>query len=124
MAGHEEATQVPRRPLGGDARRALTAILRERAHGFPNLLAPRLSAAARLAPALLHASFERSPLDGEAPGVAGLRYRKRWSSLARAFGLPPPCRAQRGRCLVEAVLVLPRGPALEIVALVPRGVRT
>ncbi|HUK65964.1 MAG TPA: hypothetical protein VLV17_04000 [Anaeromyxobacteraceae bacterium] len=84
---------------------------------------PRLSAAARLIPVLLHASFEKDGLEGDAPGVAGLRYRRRWSSLSRAFGLPPPCRAQRGRCLVEAVLVVPRGTWLEVLALIAPGHR-
>jgi hypothetical protein len=102
-------------------RRALTALLRERAHDLPRTLPPRLAAAARLFPALLHASFDQRPLDADAPGVAGLHYRRRWSSLARAFGLPPPCRAQRGRCLVEAVLVLPMPGALHVLAMVPAG---
>jgi hypothetical protein len=102
-------------------RRALTALLRERAHDLPRTLPPRLAAAARLLPALLHASFDQRPLDADAPGVAGIHYRRRWSSLARAFGLPPPCRAQRGRCLVEAVLVLPLAGALRVLAMVPAG---
>ncbi len=118
MEGGGTATGTP---LGPDVRRALTAILRERAHGLPRALPPRLAAAARLLPALLHASFDQRPLDADAPGVAGLRYRRRWSSLARAFGLPPPCRAQRGRRLVETVLVLPTAGGLHAIAMVPAG---
>ncbi len=108
-------------PLGPDVRRAFTALLRARAHHLPRTLPPRLAAAARLLPALLHASFEQRPLDSDAPGVAGLRYRPRWSSLARRFGLPPPCRAQRGRTLIDAVLVLPAAGELHALAMVPAG---
>ncbi len=120
LDGSPPAARLPV-PLGADVRRALTALLRERAHDLPRTLPPRLAAAARLLPALLHASFDQRPLDADAPGVAGLHYRRRWSSLARAFGLPPPCRAQRGRCLVEAVLVLPMAGALHVLAMVPAG---
>jgi len=108
-------------PLGLDAQRALTAILRERAHQLPRRVAPRLGAAARLLPALLHASFGERPLELDAPGVAGLRYRRRWSSLAHAFGLPPPCRAQRERPLIDSVLALPVAGTLTAYAIVPAG---
>lgn len=108
-------------PLGEDARRALTALLRERAHGLPRFLPARLLLAARLAPALLHASFPRRLLEGDAPGVTGLHYRRRWSSLARALDLPPPSRAQRGRALLDAVLVIPGPAELEVVAVAAAG---
>ncbi len=70
---------------------------------------------------LLHVSFEHRGLEGEAPGIAGLRYRRRWHHLTRAFGLPPPCRAQRGRCLVQAVLALPSPVGMELLALADSG---
>ena len=108
-------------PLGGDARRAVTAVLRERAHHLPRTLPSRLLGAARFLPALLHASFDHLPFRSDAPGVEGLRYRRRWSSLARAFGLPPPFRAQRGRCLVQAVLAVPTPAGLDALVLVPIG---
>jgi hypothetical protein len=53
--------------------------------------------------------------------VAGLRYRRRWSSLARAFGLPPPCRTQRRRFAVDALLARPVAGTLEVVALLRPG---
>jgi len=112
---------VRRAPLGEEVRRAVTALLRERARRLPRTLAGRPAAAARLLPILFHASFEAPMLDGEAPGVESLRYRRRWASLARVFGLPPPCRAQRGRCLVEAVLGLPTPVGLDAMVLVPGG---
>lgn len=116
------AQPPPRRgAVGEEARRAVTALLRERAHHLRSAIPARLLGAARLVPALLHASFDQRPLDAEAPGVAGLRYRRRWSSLARAFGLPPPCRAQRGRCLVEAVLGVPTPSGLDVLAVAPPG---
>jgi hypothetical protein len=79
--------------------------------------------AARLLPVLLHASFERPRLREEAPGVAGLHYRKSWSQLSRDFDLPPPHKAQRGAPLVEAVLVVPGAHGLEATVLVPGGLR-
>ena len=115
------ATAVRRAPLGEDVRRAVTALLRERARRLLRALAARPAAAAAFLPVLLHASFEAPLLDGEAPGVASLRYRRRWASLARGFGLPPPCRAQRGRCLVEAVLGVPTPAGLDALVLVPSG---
>ena len=101
--------------------RAFTALLRERAHRLPRMLPPRHASAARLVPALLHASFDQRPLDADAPGVAGQRYRRRWSSLARAFGLPPPCRAQRGRCLIDAVLLVPTSAEVQVLAIARAG---
>jgi hypothetical protein len=108
-------------PLDGGERRALTALLRERAHHLPRSLPPRLVGAARLLPALLHASFDQPPLDADAPGVAGLRYRRRWSSLARAFALSPPCRQQRQRFVVEAILAIPTADGLDALVLAVPG---
>jgi hypothetical protein len=110
-----------REPLDGGARRALTALLRRRAHGLPLSLPLRLVSAARLLPPLLHASFDQPSLDADAPGVNGLRYRRRWSSLARAFSLPPPCRQQRQRFLVEAVLAIPAPDGLDALVLASPG---
>ncbi|GEJ59174.1 hypothetical protein [Anaeromyxobacter diazotrophicus] len=107
-------------PLGEDARRAVSALLRERARRLPRVLPPRVAAGARLLPVLLHASFERAGVRGDAPGLAGLRYRRGWASLARAFGLPPPHRAQRGRCAAEALLALPGPAGLDALVLVRR----
>lgn len=104
-------------------RRALTAVLRWRMRRvLPRLVPARVVDAARLAPVLLHASFQHSVLRGDAPGVAGLRYRRCWSALARSFDLPPPWRAQRGAPLVEAVLALPGGEGLELVAVAASGI--
>ena len=101
-------------------RRAVTALLRGRARRLPELLGPERSSAARALPMLLHVSFERRPLDGEAPGVTGLQFRTGWTALARDLGLPPPCRAQRERCLLEAVLAIPSAAALDVIAIVRR----
>ncbi len=78
---------------------------------------------ARLFPVLLHASFKRHPLEDDAPGVNGLRYRPSWPRWSRALQLPPPSRAQRGPCLVDAVLGVPDAEGLEIQVLVPGGLR-
>ena len=105
-------------------RRALTAMLRRRISwleaAFPDARTVR---AARLLPIALHASFARGRLKEDPPGVTGLRYRPAWSTLARAFDLPPPFRAQRGQAAVEAVLASPVGDLLEIVVLVSPGLK-
>ncbi|MFT3915748.1 MAG: hypothetical protein QM704_17035 [Anaeromyxobacteraceae bacterium] len=114
------------RPLEDRAalRRALTAVLRRRGHwlkeSFPDA---RTLRAARLLPIALHASFERGRLRADAPGVAGMRWRRSWPALARSFDLPPPFRAQRGAPLVEAVLAAPVGDVLELLVLVMPGTR-
>jgi hypothetical protein len=108
-------------PLPEDARRALTALLRARARRAPRQLPPRLADAAVLLPVLLQASFERGSLVTDAPGVEGLQYHRRWSGLARSFDLPPPCRAQRGRRLVQGVLAVPAAGGLDALALVAGG---
>ncbi len=105
-------------PFGEIDRRALTAVLRERAHRLPRHLPARTVAAARLLPVLLHASFRRPGLDGDPPGVTGLRYHRRWSSLSHALGLPPPFRAARGRALVQGVIAIPVAAGLEALVLV------
>lgn len=102
----------------GDARTAAQALLRWRAWWLGHHLPRQHAAAARLFPVLLHASFPVARLSGEAPGVAGLQYRRRWSSLARALDLPPPHRMQRGRPLVDAVLALPTPRGLDLLLLV------
>jgi hypothetical protein len=115
-------------PPGGHAstaalRRELTALLRWRVRWLPQAVAPRLVRAARLLPVLLHASFERPRLREEAPGVAGLRYRRSWSVLGRDFDLPPPHKVQRGAPLVEAVVVVPTRAGLAAWVLVEGGLR-
>jgi hypothetical protein len=104
-------------------RRSLAAALRWR---FVRTLRAALPArtfdGARLATILLHASFQHQGLRGDAPGVAGLHYRRRWTSLARAFDLPPPWRAQRDAPLVDAVLALPEGPGLTLLCLTAAGI--
>ncbi len=57
-------------------------------------------------------------LRGEAPGVSRLKFRRRWTTLARVFGLPPPSSMQRARPAIEALFVIPRGEQLEVIALV------
>lgn len=107
-------------------RRALTALLRRRMRGLPALADARAVRAARLAPVLLHASFERPALKGDAPGVSGLRFRPSWAALARAFDLPPASRAQRGAALVEAVVAVPAadgGRGLDLFVLTSAGLR-
>src|SRR5512140_3669850 len=110
----------PRTALTTAERRAFTALLRERAHRLIGLLAPEVAAAVRFLPVLLHASFERTQLRGDAPGVAGLRFRSGWTSRARDLGIPPPCRAQRERSLLEAILAMPSAGALDVIAVVRR----
>jgi hypothetical protein len=96
-------------------RRALTAVLRWRClRVLPATMGPRAADAARLAPILLHASFQQPLLRHEAPGVAGLRYRRGWARLARRFDLPPPWRAQRDAPQVEAVLAVPEDSVLSL----------
>lgn len=117
------ATADPRRSrdaaaLRGDARPAASALLRWRAWWLGHHLPRQLAAAARLFPVMLHASFPVARLSGEAPGVAGLQFRRRWSSLARSLDLPPPNRMQRGRPLVEAVLAIPTPRGLDLLVLV------
>lgn len=106
-----------------ELRRAVTATLRWRLRWLRGACPPRTLRAARLVAVALHASFERPGLRDDAPGVAGMRWRPSWSALARAFDLPPPCRAQRGAAQVEAVLALPAGELLELLVLVAPGLR-
>jgi hypothetical protein len=108
---------------GSALRTGLTALLRWRLRWLSSVVPERAVRAARLVPVLFHASFERPRLDEDAPGVAGLRYRRSWSSLARAFELPPPCRAQRAAALVEAVLAVPVATGLEVLVVVAPSLR-
>jgi len=112
------AGQVPR---SSDVRRAAAAVLRWRAwrlgHGHPW----KVARAARLLPALFHASFAVPGLSQDAPGVSGLRYHRRWSTLARELGLPPPKGVQRGRCLVEALVAIPGPTGLDLLVLPAAG---
>jgi hypothetical protein len=110
-------------PLAADARDSVAAVLRWRAWWLGHHLPGRLQAAARLFPVMLQTSFPVPELSGEAPGVAGLRFRRRWSALARAIGLPPPNRMQRGRSLVETVLAVPTPDGLEVLVLVSADAR-
>jgi hypothetical protein len=104
-------------PAGGLAtREALTAMLRWRLRALPAAVPPRSVRAARLAATLFHGSYPGTRLDGDAPGVSGLRYRRAWKTLAAEFSLPPPSRAQRGEPMVEAVLAVPRRERLAILA--------
>lgn len=123
-----ELRTLSSRPPGGAAalatqRRELTALFRWRLRGLPAVAPARTVRAARLLPVLLHASFDRPRLRDEAPGVAGLRYRRAWSQLARDLDLPPPFKAQRGTPLVEAVLLVPGASGLEATVLVAAGLR-
>jgi hypothetical protein len=104
-------------------RNELTAVLRWRLRWLRTVVPERALRAARLVPVLLHASFERPRLEDDAPGVSGLRYRRSWSSLARSFELPPPCRAQRAAPLVEAILTIPAATGLEVLVLVAPSLR-
>lgn len=104
-------------------RRALGAALRWRClRVLPATLPERTAQAARLAPVLLHASFQVPSLRGEAPGVAGMRYRRRWASLARSFDLPPPWRAQRDTPQVDALLAIPGGAVATLIAVTVPGI--
>jgi len=115
------ARPLPSSRPSGDGLRALEAVLRFRVRWLERHAPPNVREAARLFPVLLHASFQRPGLDSEAPGVAGMRYRRSWAAAARAFDLPPPWRAQRGTCLAEAVVAVPGTNGLEFLVLVPRG---
>jgi len=115
------ARPAPTPHRAADGARGLEAVLRFRARWLDRHAPPRVRQATHLFPVLLHASFQRSGLDGEAPGVAGMRYRRSWAATARAFDLPPPWRAQRGTCLAEAVIACPGPNGLELMVLVPRG---
>ncbi|MBK9518798.1 MAG: hypothetical protein IPO09_15900 [Anaeromyxobacter sp.] len=112
-----------RAPAVASLRRELTALFRWRTRWLPTVAPARAVRAARLLPVLLHASYDRPRLREEAPGVAGLRYRRSWSQLSRDFDLPPPFKAQRGAPLVEAVLVVPGAHGLEATVLVAGGLR-
>jgi len=113
------AAEAPAAPDG--RRRDLAAVLRWRLRLLDGAVAPRLARAARLVPVLLHASFEGPRLRDEAPGVAGLRYRRSWTVLSREFELPAPFKAQRGAPSVEAVLALPGPGALTALVLLAPG---
>lgn len=113
----------PTAPAPADGGRALEAVLRARARWLGRHAGPRVASGARLFPVLLHASFQKTPLEEEAPGVSGMRYRRSWARWAGAFGLPPPSRAQRGTCLAEAVIACPGPNGLELMVLVPRGLK-
>jgi hypothetical protein len=104
-------------------RDAATALLRWRAHWLVHNLPIRQSLAAQLFPVLIHASFERPRLGGDPPGVSGMRYRRGWSILARTFGLPPPCRAQRGTCIADGVIGILTRTGIDMLVLVPKGLR-
>jgi len=73
--------------------------------------------ALRFLPALLQASFASPPLKGEAPGIARLKFRRSWSTLARAFGLPPPSSMQRAKGAIDAVFAVPRTDGMDLYAL-------
>ncbi len=99
----------------GAVRRSLAAALRWRfLRVLPESFPGRTLDAARLVPILLHASFQATGFRGDAPGVAGLRYRRGWAGLARRFALPPPWRAQRDTPRVEAVLAVPEASTLSL----------
>jgi hypothetical protein len=68
---------------------------------------------------LLQASFDAPPLDRDAPGLAGVRYRREWLVLARALHLPAPRRLHRGAPLVRALVAIPTRRGLDALALVP-----
>ena len=110
-------------PSTAESGRALEAVLRWRTRWLARHLSPRMAQAVGLFPVLLHASFPRTRLEDEAPGVSGMRYRRGWARQAAAFGLPPPSRAQRGTCLAEAVVAVPGPHGLELMVLVPRGLK-
>ena len=99
-------------PAAAASRRLQTAVLRWRVRWLARVATPHAVRAARLVPVLLHASFERPRLREEAPGVAGLRYRRGWGALARGVDLPAPFKTQRGTPLVEAVVALPERDGL------------
>lgn len=108
-------------PPAANLGRDLQALLRWRAHGLAAHVEPRVAQAARLFPVLLHTSYLKTPLDLDPPGVRGLRYRQGWAGWARAFGLPPPSKIQRGDCLAEAVFAHPGAAGLELTVLVSPG---
>ncbi|HTP50327.1 MAG TPA: hypothetical protein VMK42_06495 [Anaeromyxobacteraceae bacterium] len=114
----------PSSALARETSHGLEAVLRWRARWLDRAEGLRVRQATRVFPVLLHTSFQRAGLDGEAPGVQGMRYRRSWAAAARAFDLPPPWRAQRGTCLAEAVVACPGPEALEFLVLVPRGLRS
>jgi hypothetical protein len=113
----------PQAPAPAEDGRALEAMLRARTRWLGRHAGTRVADAARLFPVLLHASFQKTRLEDEAPGVSGMRYRRSWSRWAAGFGLPPPSRAQRGTCLAEAVVACPGPHGLELMVLVPRGLK-
>jgi hypothetical protein len=106
---------------GAELLREFEAVLRWRARGLERHVDARATAAARLFPVLLHASFQKPPLNDEPPGVSGMRFRTSWGRWAAVFGLPPPARLQRGACLAEAVFAYPGPAGLELVVLVSPG---
>jgi len=113
----------PRAAATSPDRRGLEALLRWRTRFLPRLAPAQTVRAARLLPVMLHTSFDRAGLREDAPGVAGLSYRRGWSALARDFGLPPPFKAQRATPLVEAVLLQLGAEGPEAVVLLPAGLK-
>ena len=119
--GTSNGSALPHDPIA--VRRTLGAALRWRfLRVLPRSLPGRSVEAARLVPVLLHVSFQHPALRGDAPGVAGLRYRRGWAGLARRFDLPPPWRAQRETAQVDAVLALQEGTTLTLLLVTIPGI--
>jgi hypothetical protein len=119
MASGAATTRAPAQ--GEDLVRSFRALLRRRAHGLKRHLDPQLAEAARLFPVLLHASYLKTSLDLDPPGVTGLTYRQGWVRRAALFGLPPPSRIQRDACLADAVFGFPGTTGPELVVLASPG---
>ena len=107
-------------PKADDAStRTLNAVLRWRLRWTLSRLPAEQVQALRFLPARsCKPASATPPLRGEAPGISRLKFRRRWSTLARTFGLPPPSSMQRAKAAVEALLLIPRGETIEVIALV------
>src|SRR5690349_2854706 len=106
-------------PFQAAGRRTAAAVLRWRARAL--LAGPATGRSCAALPMLLQASFDAPPLDRDAPGLAGARYRRHWLALARALHLPAPRRLHRGAPLVLALVAIPTHRGLDAVALVAQG---
>lgn len=111
-------------PADEAEQRALAAVLRWRARPLLARLGGELAAAARLAPVLLQASLPHPLLRAEAPGVVGQqRFRRSWGGWARQCGLPPPLSMQKGRGLIDAVVLLQRSAGALVLVFATPGLR-
>ncbi len=114
LPGRPPVKRAQKKDEGGI--RALTAMLRWRLRWMLSRLPAEQANALRFFPAMMQASFASPPLKLEAPGIARLKFRRSWTTLARVFGLPPPSSMQRAKGAIDAVFAIPRSDGVDLFA--------